>query len=151
MSNFLTQIYLDIRSCKFVDTNIFGHLFVSKFWRMSHSDRNLADFPKVYFFKKCYFLTDVPFDLPFRCLDCVSLCIFGINISPVVRFLLCDTVFLPPTPAWLHEYCNVCAHLIPPSWHKKMCTAKQFTNWQNVNKEYRKCSFVTFPYRRPTY
>ena len=31
-------IYSDIHSCHFVDTNIFGHSFVSKFSRMSHSD-----------------------------------------------------------------------------------------------------------------
>ena len=30
-------IYSDIHSCNFVDTNIFGHSFVSKFSRMSHS------------------------------------------------------------------------------------------------------------------
>ena len=34
---FLIQIYSDIHSCKFFDTNIFGYSFVSKFLRMSHS------------------------------------------------------------------------------------------------------------------
>ena len=33
----LIWIYSDIHSCNFVDTNIFGHSFVSKFSRMSHS------------------------------------------------------------------------------------------------------------------
>ena len=34
---FFIQIYSDIHSCKFVDMNIFGYSFVSKFLRMSHS------------------------------------------------------------------------------------------------------------------
>ena len=34
----LIWIYSDIHSCNFVDTNIFGHSFVSKFSLMSHSD-----------------------------------------------------------------------------------------------------------------
>ena len=34
---FLIQIYLDIRSYHFLDTNIFGYSFVSKSIRMSHS------------------------------------------------------------------------------------------------------------------
>ena len=36
VKNFI-QIYSDIHSCKFFDTNIFGYSFVSKFLRMSHS------------------------------------------------------------------------------------------------------------------
>ena len=38
--NKLIWIYSDIHLCNFVDTNIFGHSFVSKFSRMSHSDAN---------------------------------------------------------------------------------------------------------------
>ena len=34
--NFI-RIYSDIRSCHFLDTNIFGYSFVSKSIRMSHS------------------------------------------------------------------------------------------------------------------
>ena len=37
MSKKLIWIYSDIHSCNFVGTNIFGHSFVSKFSRMSHS------------------------------------------------------------------------------------------------------------------
>ena len=37
MSKKLVWIYSDIHSCNFVDTNIFGHSFISKFSRMSHS------------------------------------------------------------------------------------------------------------------
>ena len=37
MSKKLVWIYSDIHSCNFVDTNIFGHSFASKFSRMSHS------------------------------------------------------------------------------------------------------------------
>ena len=37
MSKKLAWIYSDIHSCNFVDTNIFGHSFVSKFSWMSHS------------------------------------------------------------------------------------------------------------------
>ena len=37
MSKNVTQIYSDIRSCHFLNTNIFGYLFVSKSIRMSHS------------------------------------------------------------------------------------------------------------------
>ena len=37
MSKKLVWIYSDNHSCNFVDTNIFGHSFVSKFSRMSHS------------------------------------------------------------------------------------------------------------------
>ena len=40
MSKKLIWIYSDIHLCNFVDTNIFGHSFVSKFSRMSHSDAN---------------------------------------------------------------------------------------------------------------
>ena len=38
----LVWIYSDIHLCNFVDTNIFGHSFVSKFSRMSHSGLDLA-------------------------------------------------------------------------------------------------------------
>ena len=38
MSKKLVWIYSDIHLCNFVDTNIFGHSFVSKFSRMTHSD-----------------------------------------------------------------------------------------------------------------
>ena len=37
-------MYSDIHSCNFVDTNIFGHSFVSKFSQMSHSDSHMAKF-----------------------------------------------------------------------------------------------------------
>ena len=37
VSKFLIRIYSDIRSCHFLDTNIFGYSFVSKSIRMSHS------------------------------------------------------------------------------------------------------------------
>ena len=37
MSKKIIWIYSDIHSCNFVDTNIFGHSFVSKFSQMSHS------------------------------------------------------------------------------------------------------------------
>ena len=37
MSKKLIWIYSDIHSCNFVETNIFGHSFVFKFSRMSHS------------------------------------------------------------------------------------------------------------------
>ena len=44
MSKKLVWIYWDIHSCNFVDTNIFGHSFVSKFSQMSHSDSHMAKF-----------------------------------------------------------------------------------------------------------
>ena len=43
MSNKLIWINLDIHSY-FVDTNIFGHSFVSKFSQMSHSDSKLEEY-----------------------------------------------------------------------------------------------------------
>ena len=43
MSKKLVWIYSDIHSCNFVDTNIFGHSFVSKFSRMSHSGSDYTD------------------------------------------------------------------------------------------------------------
>ena len=41
VSKKLVWIYSYSHSCNFVDTNIFGHSFVSKFSRMSHSALNL--------------------------------------------------------------------------------------------------------------
>ena len=40
VSKMFIQIYSDIRSCHFLDTNIFGYSFVSKSIRMSHSALN---------------------------------------------------------------------------------------------------------------
>ena len=43
MSKMFIRIYSDIRSCHFLDTNIFGYSFVSKSIRMSHSVTELVE------------------------------------------------------------------------------------------------------------